>query len=79
MRADGTRAVGLSPDEKAVLVEIGPIKTMAMGSQANLGKLKLDMSMVRLRAAGQGVQIGRFNFSSYPELCLFMETKMKDY
>jgi Asp-tRNA(Asn)/Glu-tRNA(Gln) amidotransferase C subunit len=78
MRADGSRAVGLSPDEKAALAEIGPIKTMAMGSQANLGKLQLEMSMVRSRAAGQGVQIGRFNFSSYPELRLFVETKMKD-
>jgi hypothetical protein len=78
LRAEGTRAVGLCTDEKAALAEIGPFKTMAMGSHANLGKLQLEMSMVRSRAVGQGVQINRFNFSSYPELCLFVEMKMKD-
>jgi hypothetical protein len=76
LHVEGTGS-GLSADEKAALAEIGPIKTTALGSHANLGKLQLEMSMVRLRAAGQGVQIGRFNFSSYPELRLFVETKMK--
>jgi hypothetical protein len=78
LRAEGTGTMGgLSADDKAALAEIGPLKIMAMGSHANLGKLQLEMSMVRSRAAGQGVQIGRFNFSSYPELRLFVETKMK--
>jgi hypothetical protein len=57
LRADEGGTGGLSADENTALVKIGPIKTIVMGLHANLGKLQLEVSMVRSGSADWPIQL----------------------
>jgi hypothetical protein len=60
--------------QQDLLMRLGSMETRVMGPDSPLEKLQVELTMIRSRAAGQGVQIGRFTFSTYPKVTLFVKT-----
>lgn len=50
--------------------------SMDSGPDSRMARLQLETAILRARAGGQGVQIGRFHFSIYADVKMFVETSM---
>lgn len=61
-----------------LVARLGTMEELTLGPDSRLGKLQFELGLVRARAAGQGVKLGRFGFNTYAEVKLFVETKMNN-
>ena len=52
------------------------VKAKVTGPESHLERVQMELSVLRVRAAGQAVRMGGFVFNSYQELKLFVEEQV---
>jgi outer membrane murein-binding lipoprotein Lpp len=77
--APSQEQAGLSRElQEKFFKRLSSMETIVLGPESRLEKLHREISLVKSRTAGQGVQVGRFAFSTYSEMKVFVANAMNN-